>query len=288
MHRSTRTDLIVFKESSDIPMGNVGGFLSNLKIYNPPHPPTYSHSSEIVMVTTIGGYSVACKAFSPFSVANCVEPFKCILFSHGNSDDIGSCSSYCQWLADSLNCRVVTYDYPGYGVSCNEDTNVASMNCSIEAVYGYCISTLDILPENILLMGSSLGSVSTIHLATQPYTRDIVGVILISPLASGARVVLGSKRLSATLMSFMDDYFAPNVKIIKGVSVPVFIVHGTRDTVIAIQNSHDLSNALPSKCAYPPLWVEAGHNDIEVLHKGLFISSISSFIQYCVSMEHVV
>ena len=34
------------------------------------------------------------------------------LFSHGNSDDLGTSAPYSQWLADAFNMNVVAYDYP--------------------------------------------------------------------------------------------------------------------------------------------------------------------------------
>lgn len=231
------------------------------------------------MLSTIDGNHIACKRFSPFNPQTCSDHV--LIFSHGNADDIGTCSSYCQWLADSTDCQVLTYDYPSYGVSDPEKTSVDSMQTSIEAVYGYCVASLNIDPANIFLVGKSLGSVPTVHLASQTYAQDIAGVVLISGLASGARVVLRKTRFSDGVMAILDRQFAPNIIKIKQVSRPVFLIHGTRDELVDIQNSHDLLQVMPECCVYSPLWVGAGHNDIESLHKGLFIGELNSFIQHC-------
>lgn len=277
----THMDVTVFKEISMTVIGNLASMFAVMQIYNPPKPSTYSHSRQVIMVTTIEGDMIATKTFLPFATESCPRTPKWIIFSHGNSDDIGSCSSYCQWLADSLSCHVVVYDYVGYGVSCNEHTSVDNMHFAIEAVYGYCIASHNVEPHDIFLMGKSLGSVPTVHLAAQAFARNIAGVVLISPLASGARVVLGKRRLSASVMSMLDDQFAPNVKLVKNIAKPVFVIHGTMDKLINIQNGHDLIDALPGHCSYPPLWLQSGHNDVESVHPGLFISSISTFLQHC-------
>ena len=94
-----------------------------------------------------------------------------------------------------------------------------------------------------------------VHLASQDYCANISGVVLISPLASGARVLLGSTRLPARMMSVLDDQFAPNIKIIGRVRAPILLVHGTKDTLINIQNSHDFYSAIQPSATFPPLWV---------------------------------
>jgi pimeloyl-ACP methyl ester carboxylesterase len=256
----------------------MGAVPSMPKIYDPPTPPTYSYSRDITMLSTIDGHRIATREFSPFSVTDIIAT---VIFSHGNADDIGSCASYCQWLADSVCCRVVAYDYVNYGVSDAHEPSVDSMHHAIEAVLGYVMTKLREQPRNIFVVGKSLGSVPSVHLASQDYCADIAGVVLISPLASGARVLLGSTRLPARMMSVLDDQFAPNIKRIGHIRAPVLLVHGTKDKLINVQNSHDLYSAIQPCAAFPPLWVEAGHNDIESLHKGLFVSTVTSFVCHC-------
>ena len=249
------------------------------RIYMPPTPATYTFSRDVVMLSTIDGNSIACRTFLPFQHTG-VEPQRTVLFSHGNADDIGSCATYCQWLADSLDCRVVTYDYVNYGCSSQKPTSEDNMAHGIEAVYGFLLSSLEIPPEKIFLYGKSLGSVPTLFLASQPYVGRIAGIILVSAIASGARVVLGN-HVPTAVLSVLDDAFAPNVKRIRHVKRPVLLVHCTVDDVVSLQNAHDLFGNVPPAFEFPPLWVQAGHNDIESLHKGLFVSTMQAFMQHC-------
>lgn len=253
------------------------------KIYCPPQPPSYSHSRQITMLNTIDGNQIACRMFSPFldavdSLDNFRNLHKTVIFSHGNADDIGTAGSYCQWIADSLCCNVVAYDYANYGVSSKTVTTEDNMNHSIEAVFGFLTASVRVPPQRIFVFGKSLGSVPSLFLASQPYGTDIAGVILVSPLASGARVLLRSTRFPNSIMSTLDDLFAPNIRRIARVKSPVLLVHGTKDSVVSIQNSHDLYSHIPHGLAHAPLWVEADHNDIESLYKGLFVSTIQAFM----------
>jgi fermentation-respiration switch protein FrsA (DUF1100 family) len=252
------------------------------KIFLPPSPASYGLSRDICMLNSIDSHSIASKMFTPFSV-RCEDKteYPTLLFSHGNADDIGTCGAYCQWLADSLCCNVVVYDYVNYGVSDRGQTSEHNMIHGIEAVYGYLTASLNIPPHNIFVLGKSLGSVPSVYLSSQSYASEIGGVILVSPIASGARVVMRSSRLPARLMELADAYFGPNIQRIGQVRRPVLLVHGTLDDIVAVQNSHDLFNELSPGCDYPPLWVQAGHNDIECLHKGLFVQTLQSFMHHC-------
>ena len=253
------------------------------KIYCPPLPPSYTHSRQITMLRTIDGNQIACRLFAPFldsvdTLDNFRNLHKTVIFSHGNADDIGTSASYCQWIADSLCCNVVAYDYANYGVSSKTATTEENMHHSIEAVFGYLTASIKVPSKRIFVFGKSLGSVPSLFLASQSYGADIAGVILVSPLASGARVLLPRFRFPSSVMSSLDDLFAPNIKRIAQVKSPVLLIHGTEDSVVPFQNSHDLFNNIPQGLASSPLWVEADHNDIESLHKGLFVSTIQSFM----------
>jgi pimeloyl-ACP methyl ester carboxylesterase len=260
----------------------MGAFPGVPRIYEPPNPATYSLSRNVVVVSTIDGHRIATREFTPFALQDMVGT---LIFSHGNADDIGSCASYCQWLSDSVGARVIAYDYVGYGRSDVGETTVDNMAHAAEAVFGYATTTLRCPVDSIVVVGKSLGSAAATWLASQTYCAGIAGLVLISPIASGARVVLGSTRLPRRVMSVLDDQFAPNIKLIGRVQVPVLLVHGVNDELVNVQNSHDLFNCIQSGLAFPPLWLEAGHNDIESLHKSLFISTLVSFVCHCLKRQ---
>lgn len=258
--------------------------MTNLRVYRPPKEPGYD-SKETKFLRTIEGHSIAMRLITPFeAVVDTYEDYQnrrdALIFSHGNADDIGSCQSYCQWLATSLNVNVFVYDYVNYGLSSKGSTCEENMHHAIEAVYGYMCAALKIQTEKIFLFGKSIGSIPTVWLASRDYVDNLAGVILVSPLASGARVMMQGNRMPKTWMRQLDGIFGPNIFYIGQIRQPVYIIHGTKDEIIPIRNSYDLWACLKPQAQYPPLWLEAGHNDIEMLHRSLFISCVQSYAEH--------
>ena len=80
----------------------------------------------------------------------------------------------------------------------------------------------------IAVYGKSLGTAPSVNLATEV---KCMGVILVSPLASGARVVFPNVK-----NGLLDKVFCPSISRIRNVKAPLLILHGTNDEVIHISN----------------------------------------------------
>jgi hypothetical protein len=85
----------------------------------------------------------------------------------------------------------------------------------------------------------------------KPARLPSIGVILVCPLASGARVVFPKVK-----NSLLDRVFCPTILKIDKITTPIFIMHGTNDEVINICNGHDLYEACRPQHPLPPVWVE--------------------------------
>ena len=213
-----------------------------------------------------------------------------MLFSHGNADDIGTVQEYTHWLAKTFNCNVMTYDYVNYGCSSQGKTNEANMQSAITAVFEYMTTPeqdggLGIRQDRIMLLGKSLGTAPTVYLASQLMSTEceqrIKGVILMSPLASGVRALVPGSIASKRILSMFDGMFCPSLDLVKKIRVPVFIIHGYDDTVINIVNARILAHNLHEDAAYKPLFVHAGHNDIEATHPLTLKEYINAFYTHC-------
>ena len=141
-------------------------------------------------------------------------------------------------------------------------------------------ATLNIPSHRIFLFGKSLGSIPTVWLSSRDFIDRLSGIILVSPLASGARVIIQGNRMPRQWMRQLDKVFGPNINYIGHIRQPVYIIHGTKDDIIPIRNSYELWDRLKPQAQYPPLWLDAGHNDIEVLHRGLFISCVHLVVDF--------
>lgn len=270
----------------------MGGSMSALMDYSlqqiafmPPRE-TYSEEHNIAFVCTIDGNRIATRAYShrgrPYVRGDSyTSPHRFILFSHGNGDNIQTCHDYCKWLAETFQANVITYDYVNYGLSSKGYTTEKNMQNAITAVFYYLTTTLMVPHERIVIFGKSLGTAPSVFLAAQGFAVDINGVILISPLASGIRAFVPAAMASRRILNPLDAAFCPSLSLIQRLHAPVFIVHGEEDTVINIINARILVKHLSKDSFYPPLFVHAGHNDIESSHPTTLREYISAFLRTC-------
>jgi len=165
-----------------------------------------------------------------------------ILFSHGNAVDAGQCHDFCSELAALTGCNLIIWDYHSYGLSDKHAFCEQNMYRGIKAVYE---TVMQLVPShNIFLFGKSLGSVPTIWLAAQADTI-CTGVILISPLASGARTLCNLNGFPSSITHWADGVFADSIERVGMITRPVMIVHGTQDEIVPVQNALDLYEQLP-------------------------------------------
>ncbi|CAE7375176.1 Abhd17a [Symbiodinium natans] len=165
---------------------------------------------------------------------------------------------------------VFSYEYVGYSLSKLQGafyTNLrqqAACIRSIDAAWRYLVDTLQIPPQQIIIFGRSIGSGPSVDLASRREVDisrhsplNVAGVILQSPLESGARAVLGH---FTSFVGYHLDIFRNYEKIDK-ITSPVAIMHGTNDEVVPYANGEALYKKLLNP--FPPLWIDGhGHNDM--------------------------
>jgi pimeloyl-ACP methyl ester carboxylesterase len=254
-----------------------------------PPPCSYAASGR-KMVRTIDGDEVCMQMCAPFSVVHREVPstidvyapgMACVLFSHGNAEDLGQTRSFTQAFADEHNCNVLSYDYVGYGLSSANTPTEGNMNTAIAAVFQYAVHDLRIPQRDIMLMGRSIGTAPTVFLASQNYC-DVRGTILISPLASGFRTLAKPRIVGERVCSVLDALFCPSIVHIRNVQAPVCIVHGSKDAVIAVHNAEELQAAVPARWRRAPLYVPgAGHNDLISKYHTAVMQRVSAFVREC-------
>jgi len=123
-----------------------------------------------------------------------------LLYSHGNAEDLGLQMDYIETLAEETQTNVFCYEYVGYSLSRIAGEQPSEEGCirSIDAAWRYCTGVLKIPPEQIVLYGRSIGTGPSVDLASRQTVekcdaspQNVGGVLLQSPLESGARVVAG-------------------------------------------------------------------------------------------------
>lgn len=252
-------------------------------------PPTPTYSVDYYEMLHKNGRSIPyfMSTVLPLEDPKCFTAYPTMIYSHGNASDIGMIQNWLVYLCNQLNVNVISYDYAGYGHNTHNESKCCEEECylDIEAVYTWLVEDRRVKPGMILLWGTSLGSGPAVHLAallckrtgSGPNLRPgpLLGLILQSPLSSAVRVV--SNKLSWLPWT---DIFC-NIDKISSVTVPVFIFHGDRDTVVPVEHGRNLYDKVTVDRSQ--LWILPGidHNDIEDKHGEELIRRVGDFIEKC-------
>ena len=199
--------------------------------------------------------------------------FNCIIiYCHGNSGDIGTSFIECQILARNVGCNVLSFEYPGYGLS--EDfynINEKRAYLYIQQAYKYARDELHYSPYDIFIYGFSLGTAIAFNLACdKDYPNG--GVILQSPFLSITRIFYNFKK------THYFDIFNSCDKA-KYCESTIYIIHGTKDTIVPYVHGRILAKLIPQKYLYGFYTVnDANHNDIIKFAKEQLYINIKTFL----------
>eukprot|EP01017_Pseudomicrothorax_dubius_P006261 TRINITY_DN11759_c0_g1_i11.p1 TRINITY_DN11759_c0_g1~~TRINITY_DN11759_c0_g1_i11.p1 ORF type:complete len:353 (-),score=57.57 TRINITY_DN11759_c0_g1_i11:121-1179(-) len=186
---------------------------------------------------------------------------KLIIFSHGNSSDLGDNYIFLLELMSFYECNVLAYDYTGYGLAGNKPTET-TINRDLECVLAFATQRLGIPASGILLWGFSLGAAPSVEIATK--YKGIGGLILQSPLASLVSFLHAEE---GNVSENQTDMFSIISKI-GNVDSPICIVHGKEDRIIPIKHSHMLCERyeqVKGQSLFFNAVDGAKHNDLSIL-----------------------
>jgi pimeloyl-ACP methyl ester carboxylesterase len=242
-----------------------------------PPAPYYTKDHARLFYVKTPKRDVACMWYGPKSYTH-----KIILYAHGNACDIGKCDPWLQTLQEELKVPIVSFDYPGYGLSSpKEAPNTDGCLLSIRAVYEYLRGECRYEPHQIILYGVSLGTGPVLHLASElaQVGVDLGGVLLQSPFSSSVSTVSPFAAQTADLC-YQDSASNPNIfrnlDCIQQVTCKGQILHGTLDKIVPFDQAFQLA----SRNAYFKLipLEGLGHNDIEVNARRSVFTALRSFI----------
>jgi len=199
-----------------------------------------------------------------------------IIFFHGNGeivsdyDDIGP-------LYNHAGMNLLVMDYRGFGWSSGSPT-VTSMLSDAETLFSEVRNWLDFNKHTgaLFLMGRSLGSVSAIDLATR-HGDDIKGLILESAIANTIPLAT-SLGLDIEGIDFSEEDGFQNIEKIAKVSVATFILHGSRDEIIAAAEAEKLQSFSGAKTKEFVVIPGATHNTMILTGGKLYFETIKKFV----------
>lgn len=232
------------------------GFADRL-IFLPPEASYDDDLDGLLFLTGSGGRRIAAR-WVPTPGAEVA-----VLFAHGNAEDIGHGVRHQDGWAD-LGASVLTFDYPGYGLSSGRPSEEGAYDAA-DAAYRFLVAQ-GIDPGTIIVHGRSLGGGVVVDLASR---ERVGGVIIESSFVSAYRVMT---RVPLLPVDQLD-----NLAKLPRVDAPVLVIHGSRDLVVAPWHGRALFDALPEE-RRSSLWVEgAGHNDLAAVAGAGYWSALADF-----------
>ena len=149
----------------------------------------------------------------------------------------------------------ITYNYRGYGKS---EGRPSQSKLFVDAMHIYddLILVYNYKPENIILMGYSLGSGVASFLGSQRQVREI---LLMAPYDSVLEVM--KKRYPFSGIAWVLKQKFPSVDFVPHIDVPVHIYAASDDKVVNIKHAKMLKNYVNNLAGFYE-YTDVGHNDI--------------------------
>ncbi len=193
-----------------------------------------------------------------------------IIFFYGNGDHLANVRSI-HTNFRTLGFNALFPEYPGYGLAEGSPGEAAFYDLA-DKVNDIVTSSPDIDPNNIIVVGQSIGSGSACYYASKYPTR---AMILFSPFTSLTDA--GKKRLPFIPVSLLIKHRFDNVEKWPRISAPTLIISGSNDSIVPHSMSIALRDADPARTILVAI-KGAGHNDL-FEHSNLILDVIKQFIQ---------
>ncbi|NDJ84513.1 MAG: alpha/beta hydrolase [Chloroflexi bacterium] len=200
---------------------------------------------------------------------------RAIVYFHGNGE-IASDYDTVAGNYHAIGCSLLVIDYRGYGWSTGEPRATALL----EDVPAICAALEDILVplglHHWVIMGRSLGSISTIEMAYR-FPDRFVGLILESGLAQVLLVYWPLGWLGVRILAASPDLFG-NLRKMRHVALPVLVIHGERDRVLPVRNGQKLYEAAATPAKTLRRLPGVGHNDLMLAARRDYFAAIEAFL----------
>ena len=191
-----------------------------------------------------------------------------MVFFGGNGEDLRSGVHWASaWREYGMN--VVVPEYPGYGDSDGSPTEAALLDMARAAAsWARARAARDGLP--LIAAGASLGSFPAVQIAADGLADRL---LLIAPFTSVCDVA--SARFWYMPVRWLLRHPMDNIARAGAVKVPVFVLHGDVDEIIARRFGEALATALHARFVCAP---GCGHNDLPLDVHGPFGADVRAFL----------
>ncbi|MFK8029710.1 MAG: alpha/beta hydrolase [Gammaproteobacteria bacterium] len=183
---------------------------------------------------------------SPSTLVN--DPAPLLIYTHGNAAAAFWHIEHMTTLREA-GFYVLLLEYPGY-VGAPGKPSLRSIERSALEAYDSVTARAEIDATKVIAYGRSIGGGAATLITTQ---RPLAALALESTFTSLSALV-AEKRMPFFLLRDRFD----NAKVVRELSIPVFLFHGSKDTIIPIHHSERLSELAKNHEFFQ---APCGHND---------------------------
>lgn len=160
-----------------------------------------------------------------------------LLYCHGNAGNLSHRGPGLVPWQEMLQVGVLIFDYPGYGKSAGKPSE-AGCYAAAQAAYDWLVNVQQVPPERIILYGRSLGGGVAVDLASR---QKHAGLVLNGTFTSIPE--LAQQKFPWLPARWMVRNQFNNLAKIGNCRSPVFIAHGTRDSLIPLSQGEQVYDA---------------------------------------------
>ena len=199
-----------------------------------------------------------------------------IIFFHGNGEIARDYDEIAHFYRQ-IGVNLLVWDYRGYGISTGSPT-AGNLLLDAQIIFsetGKICRQMGVKPDQIFVMGRSLGSAAAIEIAVQS-GKDIAGLIIESGFSDTFALLA---RLGIYVNNINDDLEGfNNLDKIGEISIPTLFIHGDKDVLIPSNDSQQLFDSCIAESKKLVLIPGGHHNDLIYVGSKIYFDAIKDFV----------
>ncbi|CAF2402193.1 unnamed protein product [Rotaria sp. Silwood2] len=202
-----------------------------------------------------------------------------VLYLHGAGGNISHRLEVLRLFYENLHCNILIIDYRGFGKSSGSPTELG-LYIDSQTAYDYLIYKQKILPENIIVLGTSLGASVAIQLVSDPLNHVKVAIFenaFISVPEIAKYFLTYAKSVIGITKSIGFIYLFDSLPKVRRIECPCIYLTGLLDPIIPPWMSNTLYNETRSASKRQIFEFPFGkHNDLPIMKD--YFENIQTFI----------